>query len=107
MEAKACWCIFTGKIYKRYNTSSYNNYADIIPQSYVPKSWKLEDLVSLMNYSEKVQNKCVVVIEDFKMVEEVIDEIGLPQALPKLFYDSLRNHRGWPPTPSRMTNIKF
>ena len=75
----------------RYNTSSYNNYADIIPQSYVPKSWKLEDLVSLMNYSEKVQNKCVVVIEDFKMVEEVIDVIGLPQALPKLFYDSLRN----------------
>ena len=69
------------------NTSSYNNYADIIPQSYVPKSWKLEDLVSLMNYSEKVQNKCVVVIEDFKMVEEVIDVIVLPQALPKLFYD--------------------
>ena len=30
--------------------------------------------------------------EDFKLLEEVIDVIGLPQALPKIFYDSLRNH---------------
>ena len=38
-------------------------------------------IIKILEY--KIQNKCIVMIEEFKMVEDVIDIIGLPQALPK------------------------
>ena len=54
----------------------------------------------------RIENKCIVMIDDFKLFQEVTDVIGLPQTLTKLYYDSLRNHRGWPSTPSRMKSLR-
>ena len=48
----------------------------------------------------RIQNKCLLIVEDFKVVERVIDKIGNPTQLTKVFYEDLRNHKGWAVTPS-------
>ena len=41
----------------------------------------------------RIQNKCLLIVEDFKVVERVIDKIGNPTQLTKVFYEDLCNHK--------------
>ena len=49
-----------------------------------------------------VKKDCVVVIEDFKIIEETDEIKGNPQLLTKQFYESLRTDKRTTSTPSRM-----
>ena len=53
-----------------------------------------------------IRNKCVIIVEDFEVVsEDILDIIGSPSKIENSFYATLRNHKGWPVTPSAMTKL--
>ena len=52
-----------------------------------------------------IENNCVLIINDFKLLCAYDKIIGEPFMLTKQYYDSLRKHKGWTSTPSRMKRL--